>query len=90
MIGNAYQIEPSGCPVCFRKLDGTTCLTADAKPKSGDVSVCFYCASLLEYDENLNVIKMTEKTMRELDLDTQAQLLNAICAIRLSKQKGKS
>ena len=38
------------CPQCGKTLDGFTSAALDgARPKPGDVSICFYCATVLEF-----------------------------------------
>ena len=44
------------CPSCSADLPLQTCISPeDAEPAPGDVSICFYCAELLVYDDDLNL-----------------------------------
>lgn len=42
----------SFCPTCKAQLDGVTCCTNDGKrhPEKGDLSICAYCATILEFE----------------------------------------
>ncbi len=38
------------CPQCDKLIDGFTCVDNDgARPIPGDTSICFYCATILEF-----------------------------------------
>lgn len=36
------------CPTCGKAMEMATGFTGGRSPRSGDVTVCFYCASVLE------------------------------------------
>lgn len=51
------------CPHCGAELDAATHAgPGEPQPKEGDVSVCLYCAGMLEYGPGL--------ALRPLDIDT--------------------
>lgn len=46
------------CPYCNKKLDAASCFSdLDAIPSPGDLTVCFGCLGILEFDKDLNLIK---------------------------------
>jgi|WetSurMetagenome_2_1015567.scaffolds.fasta_scaffold696780_2 hypothetical protein len=72
------------CPICGELLDRLS--EPEGKPtegpKPGDVTVCLYCAGVLEIDENLEYI---EGDILKLDKETQREILR----IRLALNKVK-
>lgn len=47
---------PVKCPACKNKLDGH--MTTEGKvdnPKQGDIGICFYCRSVMEFQGGLEV-----------------------------------
>lgn len=41
------------CPTCKTLLDSWTAMDDKSQPTPGDISVCFECAEVLEFTENL-------------------------------------
>ena len=47
-------LKENYCPICNALIDAATGATPDAiTPKPGDLSVCLYCTSYLQYGEDL-------------------------------------
>ena len=70
------RLNENRCPNCDHLIDGVRDPSSgvpDCTPNIGDVSVCAYCGEILEFDENLKSIKVTEKTLSEF---TSEQLDN--------------
>lgn len=44
-----HETNETECPSCGAKMDMVTGLTSDERPAIGDVSVCYYCAEVLEF-----------------------------------------
>jgi len=57
-----------GCPSCGHIIDGYTSSELDnASPKTGDVSICWYCGEIMVFDGNpLSVRKPTTEDMQEI------------------------
>lgn len=73
------------CPKCKTKLDGFTSVSEDSVvPESGDVTICFYCSSVLEYineDNELGLKEASYETMMEaglLDISRAHNMINDI------------
>lgn len=49
------HLDPTPCPSCGKKLDAATAVSEAARPKDGDLTVCFYCGSILVFGENLSL-----------------------------------
>lgn len=47
------QLPRHGCPVCLRPFDAATNITGDAKPQPGDLTICLYCTTVLEFDAEM-------------------------------------
>jgi len=45
------------CTGCGSDMDGFTGVSHDAKPKDGDLSICFYCGSIGKYADNVTSLK---------------------------------
>jgi len=74
-IPKGELVTGSHCPECGGFLDGATGVfegdqpDAKSQPKEGDVSICFYCSSLLKYGENLQLRNPTEEELAEIKAD---------------------
>lgn len=66
-----------GCPVCFHRLDAAACIEEDAHPKPGDLTVCFYCATLLRFDDQLRHVKLEHGEFSQLAPLERRTLLRA-------------
>jgi hypothetical protein len=52
------------CPVCESKLDAATATDDDnVVPKSGDVTICIYCTSVLEFTDDMTVEQIDVKSV---------------------------
>jgi uncharacterized protein (DUF2237 family) len=51
VIGNPRRTSADACPACLHPLDGVSSLgeAETPEPAVGDVTVCIYCASVLEW-----------------------------------------
>ena len=59
------------CPCCGKLLDAVTNADGgDSLPEPGCISVCIECQAILEFDDEMQLVLLTEKTKAELDDDT--------------------
>ena len=92
------QLDASGkalpdlrCPSCNGKLDAATAavdskgerIPDSARPKPGDLTVCFYCAALLQFASDMAVSPLD---ITSLDEDTQFQVRRIQIAIQNKRQ----
>ena len=71
------------CPVCNAEIDAHTCVTEEATPVEGDVSVCFKCGGWAKYNENLDLAPFTKKDEEEYGPDIIAQLTKVSDAVKV-------
>ncbi len=74
---NVYQFDvPSAppCPNCGKVLDAATAVRGKEAPESGCLSVCMYCAALLQFNERGELVRLErlpddadETTRRTID-----------------------
>jgi len=67
------------CPTCSARLNGFTAgITGSGAPKDGDLSICVYCAQLLQYqarvDGGFNFTGVTIEQIRALDSDAATKV----------------
>lgn len=80
-----------GCPVCLQAVDAATDMAGDARPNPGDLTICAYCASVLEFDDELRPHQASASTLAEIDTQTSRKievLRQAIQQLRTKKQEG--
>jgi len=53
--GYSSRMPATACPTCFMMLDGVTSMEGQEPPKPGDYTICAKCASLLRFDENMQL-----------------------------------
>jgi hypothetical protein len=71
---DAYQVPMQFCPKCDEKLDGVS--TMDdmqyRPPESGDITICAYCATILVYDTDAQLVdhpQLVAKIMNEIAIE---------------------
>lgn len=91
-----HRIKPSPCPHCGNVNDGATATRGeDVLPKPGDIAVCAYCAEFAAYDEQLELKKMSEETLKFIrenipDLYNEIyRAQRAVIALNLKSPKNK-
>lgn len=77
------------CPACLSKIDGATVLSSEeqAQPAPGDVTVCLYCGSLLEFAGEpgaLSLHTLTVTKLSELPVSVRSVLLKAAVAVKIA------
>ena len=81
---------PGKCPACGAKLDAATSPDGRATPVPGDVSICIKCATVLEFDDSLSVILLTEETRSELPEEVWAEITSMRFMVASLNAGGKS
>jgi hypothetical protein len=73
------RMPKATCPSCRASVDGATGVTGAAKPCAGDITVCIFCASVAEFDANMQLRPFDVAT---LPADERAQIEKLCAAIR--------
>lgn len=66
--------EDHECPGCGAVLNAATGTDSESVPREGDISVCYKCGSLLEFNEDLSVRLLDSSDMKKLDWETVEEL----------------
>ena len=79
-----YRVNEMHCPSCSALLDGVMTVSGQGKPNPFDVTVCIYCAAMLEFifgeGDNLNLRQLTPSKLRKIgeeDMPALTSLLRA-------------
>lgn len=86
-------ISKPDCPHCKEILDGFTDPSGKNVPKPGDISICAYCAEVLEFDSEMKLIPIREETVKFVDLleiQKAQQIVRDIIILREEKKNAKS
>lgn len=54
------------CLACGHSFDAASCMTDDAQPKPGDISICIECGYIMMFGTNLRVRELTASEMIEI------------------------
>jgi hypothetical protein len=66
-------VRASECPACGHPLNAATGIDdPSARPSPGDVSICWECAAVLAFTEDLSVRLMSNAEVAELSRDDPA------------------
>ena len=76
------RTKPQPCPGCGHKLDALTSTFSKDTPKDVRiwVTVCFYCAALIDIDEQMILHPLTDERLEEIkkiDAEATVKLLKA-------------
>jgi hypothetical protein len=74
------------CPKCGHFTDRAGHLTKDISPSKGDISFCWGCGEVSEFDETLKLVKFEET---KLPLEDREELAEVRAAWKIIKMKGK-
>jgi hypothetical protein len=91
------QLTPaSHCPNCGQCLDSAEAISAGIiglgvkNPQPGDITVCFYCCSIMAFDDQLALRNLTSQEMHEVAGDRRiVALINEIAAVKKEYQHGR-
>lgn len=53
----------TNCPNCKRKLDAVTGVDHEEQPQPNDVSVCFYCGAINQFNDELELVPLPEEVL---------------------------
>src|SRR6516162_2557906 len=85
-----HKVPPSTCPVCGTQMDAATAVEDPdgSGPEPGSLGVCWYCATILEYDANLELTKVTDgKRKEDLRKLPGLRLAYELCRERIEENK---
>lgn len=71
---------PQNCPRCYNVLNASSSLDKDITPDPGDLTICAYCGTVLEFDENLHFFVFED--VDSLDAKTKAYVAHIQQAIK--------
>lgn len=65
-------IEKNKCPSCGELIDANTNIDGNKEvtPGPGDLSLCIYCATMLEYEDNLTLKVLQREKLNRIRRDT--------------------
>lgn len=81
----SLKIEEAKCPCCDHKLDAVSGVNTDKQPEAGDISVCFYCGSINQFDADGQLYEMPDEVMEEIkeeDPETHRMLIDTVIMIK--------
>lgn len=59
-------IPDTECLTCHYKMDSSTCVGGNNKPKKDDIAVCMKCGTASKFDDKLNMVALTMGELQEL------------------------
>lgn len=69
----------TNCIRCGKTLDMHTCIEEKgAKPKEGDMTMCVYCGELYSFNENTEIVSMTDEQSKKFADESPEQYLFAM------------
>jgi len=87
-IRDAVRLEPCSCPYCGYEVDSHTTVSSEQTlPEKDDLSVCFNCANICKYDQDLKLIPFTEEDVLNTDSETLETLKNVVEKIKNYRDK---
>jgi hypothetical protein len=77
----AQRTVTTNCPECGKKVSAVTCLSNPGQPmRTGDFTICIYCAGLLVFSDDQGNIRMADdaETAEFLQEDDNRALLRNV------------
>lgn len=73
-IKNTVVLDQDNCPHCGSPCDAASSTKNQKPPTAGDLSICFYCAGLLRFKEDLKLKVLSEEEFNKLPQEIQDEL----------------
>lgn len=80
-MGNDY------CPVCKKLVDSATSVVPGNIPAPKDITICLYCAALLQFSDDMSLVRLPKQVYDSFDYKTRKKTLEAQRIIINSKLK---
>lgn len=79
------------CPKCGKTLDGVSAYSAEDNPEpvSGDVSICMYCFTLLQFDDDIQSQILTPEEFIDLEDGVRLELTRALKQLLEAHENGR-
>lgn len=77
------------CPHCNQKIDSATHFEKRISPKPGDITICGYCAVILQFDHDLRLMLCPDEEIKKFsdaEAEDIAKKRNAILEYRFNKK----
>lgn len=81
----SFQIGKIHCPKCKVLLDGATNTQGEIGPRGGDLTICVYCSTLLKFDDNIQLVIMSDEEFNKLPENDKKHLNKIINHININK-----
>jgi hypothetical protein len=88
MSKNHYRTLTGICKVCKSTLNRASHAEA-VLPEVGDISVCAYCSTVGCFDEDFNLVKMSDEEFNNLDEETKIVINTHLENIKKLVQEGR-
>jgi len=83
--------EYAACPHCKAKLDGALGIQdEDSVPGPGDLSICLYCGTILEYEEGFFLHVATDESQLPANQDPDRSHQGARRRVALARHEKKA
>ena len=70
-VSTTTRIVETFCPSCFTRLDAATSMYSPGAPSPGDFTICLECASVLTFNDNMQLVA---STLAECPIQIRSQL----------------
>jgi hypothetical protein len=81
-----FKLKKQFCPRCFSLLDGCTNVFSDSLPADGDITVCFYCGSILQFGPDLDFTILSLEDIADPEQRVILRKLQAAVEMELVKR----
>lgn len=84
-----YRLPSSSCPKCGEQLDAATVAESPtAGPAPGDITVCAYCAGVLQFGPQLELVAADFAVLMQLTPEETGMVDRAVARIKLARSLG--
>lgn len=83
-------MKDNKCTDCGVLTNAATDLQGDATPSKDDISLCFYCGAINQFDEDLNIVEMPEEVLEDIkanEPETYSLLIDAVIKIKANNKR---
>lgn len=81
------KIDDDICPNCKSVLNTCTGVNSDQNPSPGDITICFYCGSVLKFNDDMTLLELTTEDYVTMPKDALFEII--MVQQQIIKKNGK-
>ena len=82
-------MKNNNCPECGGLTNEARDIQGNARPSNGDISICYHCGAINQFDETLNIIPLPNEVLNDIkqhDSSTFTMIMDVVITIKANNK----